>query len=154
MNIPKTLIRTTLTLTLGACLIWPFLDAAKADADGTLPSVIQSGLALYASGGAEVAVSAWEKAGPLERDRKAEDFADEFRLLEKSVGHYRSFELIETKDLSKTSKIHYLSMNFDRGAIFASFQVYKTSKDWVVQNMDFDTRPEMILPWLARHEAK
>ena len=154
MSIPKTLIRTTLALTIVACLILPILDAANADADGTLPSVIQSGLALYASGGAEVAVSAWEKAGPIERDRRAEDYADEFRLLEKSVGHYRSFELIESKDLSKTSKIHYLSLNFDRGAIFASFHVYKTSKDWVVQNMDFDTRPEMILPWLARNADK
>ena len=154
MNITKTLIRSALALGISACLVLPFLDAAKAEADGTLPPVIQSGLALYASGGPDVAVSAWEKAGPLERDKKAEEYADEFKQLEKSLGHYKSFEVIETKDIAKTSKMFYLSMNFERGAVFASFQVYKTSKDWVIQNMDFDTKPEAIMPWLMQSKGK
>ncbi len=154
MNITKTLIRSTLALGIGACLILPFMDAAKADADGTLPPVIQSGLALYASGGPDVAVSAWEKAGPLERNKQAEDFADEFKQLEKSVGHYRSFELIETKEIGKPYKVYSLSMNFERGAVFGSFQVYKTTKDWVVENMDFDTKPEAIMPCLVHSVEK
>ncbi|MBI2947735.1 MAG: hypothetical protein HYY23_08810 [Verrucomicrobia bacterium] len=154
MNITPILIRSTLALSISACVILPLLNVAKAEPDGVLPPVIQSGLALYASGGSEVAVSAWEKAGPLERDRKAGDYAAEFKQLEKTIGHYRSFEVLETREIGKATRIHYLALNFERGAVFASFQVYKTSKDWVVQDMDFDTKPEVILPWLAQSGAK
>jgi hypothetical protein len=41
------------------------------------------------------------------------------------------------------------AINFERGAVYARFVVYHAERDWVVQNMDFSTRPESILPWLS-----
>ena len=41
------------------------------------------------------------------------------------------------------------SLNFERGAVYASFLVYKTSKDWIVQHMDFNTKPEWHPTFLA-----
>jgi hypothetical protein len=43
----------------------------------------------------------------------------------------------------------YLSINFERGAVFGRFVFYQTGKEWVVQDMDFSVKPETIMPWLA-----
>jgi hypothetical protein len=40
-------------------------------------------------------------------------------------------------------------MNFERSAIYARFMLYRNDKAWVLQNMDFNPRPEAIMPWLA-----
>ena len=37
-------------------------------------------------------------------------------------------------------------MNFERGVVYASFLVYNAEKDWVAQKMDFNTKPETIVP--------
>lgn len=150
----KMLIRSALVLTIGTCLLLPILRAADADLTNPIPAIVQAGLAVFASGGAEPAVLAWRKGGPLEGEKDATAQTENFRQMERSFGHYRSYELIETKDIAKSSKIIYLAMNFERGASFARFLVYRTRKDWIVQDMDFDTKPEAIMPWLAVHEAK
>jgi hypothetical protein len=55
----------------------------------------------------------------------------------------------QTKGVSRNSEVIYLSINFEQGLVYARFLVYKTEKDWVVQNMDFSDRPEALMPWLA-----
>ncbi|MBM3835763.1 MAG: hypothetical protein FJ403_21340 [Verrucomicrobia bacterium] len=151
----KTLLRFAFvpTLLLASYLLWPLVRAAQGEGD-TLPPILQAGLSAYASGGPEAAIVAWRKGGPLESDRKALEHADDFKEMQRTFGHYRSHELIETKDVSKASKIVFLAMNFERGAAYASFLTYKTSKDWVVQDMDFSTKPETIMPWLALGAGK
>ena len=77
-----------------------------------------------------------------------------FRRIDRLLGNYQNFEAIDAKPIGKTSQIVYLSMNFERGAVFAKFTLYRTAKDgWVVQHMDFNTRPEAIMPWLAVSES-
>ncbi len=60
-----------------------------------------------------------------------------------------TFEQIDTKPIGARSRIVYLSIHFQRAAIYARFLVYRTDKDWVVENMDFRPKPETIMPWLA-----
>ena len=50
---------------------------------------------------------------------------------------------------TRSSKIVYVSIEFDRGAVYGGFLVYKTDQDWVVQNMEFNIKPELILPGLT-----
>lgn len=137
-----------------ACFVIPYFLTAKAEPNSPIPPIVQAGLAVYASGGADPALSVWRKGGALDNEKSSEDHLDELKHWEKSIGHYKSYELIETKDIGTASKVFYLAMNFERGAVYASFVVYKTRKDWVVQSMDFDTKPEEILPWFARNGAK
>ncbi len=56
---------------------------------------------------------------------------------------------MRTKRVSQNSEVIYLAMNFERGAVYGRFRVYCTDGDWVVQNMDFSTRPEAVMPWLS-----
>jgi hypothetical protein len=154
MNIRKTLIRSALALSLGFCVILPLIRAAQPESSTAIPSIVQAGFVSYASGGPDPALSIWRKGGPLETDKKAAVQADDFKQAERSFGNYKSYEVIESKEVGKTSKIVYLSMNFERGAAYLSFHVYRTSKDWVVQGMEFNTKPELIMPWLILNSGK
>jgi hypothetical protein len=154
MKTTKSFLPTITALSLGLCLAWPLIRDLKAQRASSLPPLIESGLAVYASGGPGPAILSWRKGGPSAGDKEAVETADELKQLEKSLGHYKSYDLIERKEISKRSEILYLSLNFERGAVFANFLVYKTSKDWVVQNMDFNTEPTLIMPWLGSVREK
>jgi hypothetical protein len=85
----------------------------------------------------------------MEGDSKVTSQSNYFRRLYRTAGNYKSYEVIETKRISQTSEIIYLSVNLERAAIYARFVLYRTDKDWVVQNMDFSSKPEAIMPWFA-----
>ena len=81
--------------------------------------------------------------------RKAASQSSYFRRLDQALGNYKSYDLVETKAIGPSSEILYLAINFERGAVYARFLVYRTDKAWVVQDMDFTTKPEAIMPWVA-----
>lgn len=85
----------------------------------------------------------------MESDSKPGAQADTFRQLDRTIGSYKSYDIIETKRLSKSSQILYLAMNFEHAVVYARFLLFRTDKDWVVQNMDFSVKPEALMPWLA-----
>lgn len=85
----------------------------------------------------------------MEGSNKAATQAGYLRNLSRGLGNYKSHELIQSKEISRASQVIYLSINFERGVVYSRFLVYRTEKDWVVQNMDFSDRPEAVMPWLA-----
>lgn len=126
------------------------LTAMAAEHGTVLPEVLQAGFVLYPKGGAELALDAWRKGGLA--DERGERLASQiayFKQTERAVGNYRSYEVIDIKPVSASSKVLYLAVNFERGVIFARFMIYRTERDWVVQTMDFNTRPETLMPWLS-----
>ncbi len=90
----------------------------------------------------------------MEGSNKAAAQARYFRSLGQALGNYKSHEFLETKAIGRSSQVLYLSINFDKGAVYGRFLLYRTEKDWVVQNMDFNDRPEAIMPWLALGEQR
>jgi len=101
---------------------------------------------LYERNGPDLAFDTFQRGGLLEGNAS---LVRTFKEIANSVGDYKSFEVIAIKEIAKSSRIVYLSMNFKRGAVYARFLIYKSETDWVVQNMNFSTRPETIMPWLA-----
>ena len=154
MKVIKAILGGSVALGLGLGLFLPLTRRVQADPDSPVPAVLQAGFTLYSSGGADAAVLAWRKGGPLEGDGRAAEQTDGLKQMEHPLGNYKSFEMIETREIGKTSRILFCSLNFGRGAVFASFQMYRATKDWVVQDMEFDTKPEAIMPWLTSVEAK
>jgi len=138
-----------------ACgLLWSSLQAVAADSAWPVPPLIQSGFTLWAKGGADPALNVWEKGGLMEGDSKVAGQSAYFRRLDRAIGNFKSFEVVEAKKIGQTSQIIYLVINFERGAVFARFVFYRTDKNWVVQNMDFNTKPEAIMPWLSFEGGK
>ena len=137
--------RWLLVLSLGCWWIWPINPAQAVG----LPPVIENGFTLWTKGGADPAFNAWQKGGLIENHEKVADQVRYFKQLDRVVGNFKVCELIQAKPIGRSSQILYLSMNFERGAIFARFLLYRADDKWVVQNMDFSSRPEAIMPWLA-----
>src|SRR5437016_10301281 len=116
MKISKSIVVPVLVIGIALGIAEPFRRSHGADARISLPPVILSGLSAYASGGPEVALNAWRKGGPLELDEKARGQLDDFKHLEKPFGNYKTYELIDSKEIGNRSKLLYLTLNFTRGA--------------------------------------
>jgi len=151
MNISKVMFRSVLLLGLGCCCLLPFSHArAAAGAPAPVPDIIQKGFSLWAKNRqASWAFDAWKIGGLMEQDNKPDTLSRYFNRINLTLGAYKSYEVIETKRISQDSGVIYLSVNFDRAVIFGRFMMYRTDKDWVVQNMDFSPKPEAMMPWLA-----
>lgn len=133
---------------LSSCL---FLSLpARGASSSAPPAIVEAGFLSWAKGGAvETILNGWQRGGLMEGRNKAALQAGYFRNLSSTLGNYRSHEFIQNKSISPQSQVIYLAINFERGVVYGRFLLYKTEKDWVVQNMDFSERPEAIMPWLA-----
>lgn len=135
-------------LTLLLLLITPAYAYAE-EQEHTIPPIIVEGLKQYASGGPEAAIKTWIKGSAMEK--KLEDilaYAKSFREIEEFYGKYLTFQLIEIKEIAETSRVITISMDFERGPIYASFLAYKTDVRWLLVSFDFNTKPEVIIPGL------
>jgi hypothetical protein len=133
----------------GVCLLSPRHSRA-ADTELAIPRVIEKGFKVWADKDTpSYAFDVWKKGGLLEDDAKPTTLANYFTRIDRTVGNYKSFELIDSKVVNQSSVIYYISVNFEHAVVYARFLVYHTGGDWVVQNMDFSTRPEAVMPWLA-----
>jgi hypothetical protein len=149
MNVHRILTRVALFLVVVGGALLVLAAAPRADSMSSVPGIVQDGLHSWEKNGASYALDIWQKGGLMEGDNKPMALSNYFRRIDRIIGNYRSFEVIDTKRISQRSEVLYLSMNFERTAIYARFLLFRTEKDWVVQNMDFSPRPEAIMPWLA-----
>jgi hypothetical protein len=118
------------------------------------PSQIQKGFSLYPSGGIEAAFGAWRQGGPADADRGFSIQMQALKRIASNLGNYKNFEVVDSKSIGSKSRIFYISVHFERGAIFSSFLVYNTTgSDWIVQRVLFHTAPENIMPWLAMKQS-
>lgn len=131
-------------LSIAQCCLWQAVGA-----NAPVPVALEKGFQLLKSAGPVPAFEAWREGGVLDDAAKTSDEATKFNEMVKLLRNYRSYEVIEVKEIGKTSKILYVSMSFERGVLYGSFLVWKSERDWIVQRMDFNTKPEVIMPWLA-----
>ncbi len=150
MNLRLLLARLVLVLSLLCAGLLLSAPTATADPNPPVPAVLDAGFSFYAKAGAELALDTWRKGGLAEVDGvKIAAQLGYIRQAERAVGNYRSYDVIEARRIGASSRILYLSINYQRGAVYARFVVFRTEKDWVVQSMDFSLKPETIMPWLA-----
>jgi hypothetical protein len=150
MKVFNIVVCSGLAVAIGSYLTLSPHQAAGAGPNLPLPPVIEAGFDSWAKGGgADAILGGWQRGGLMEGSSKAATQAGYFRNSAQTLGTYKSHEIIQTKAVSRASQVIYLSINFERGLVYGRFLVYRTEKDWVVQNMDFSDRPEALMPWLA-----
>jgi hypothetical protein len=116
-----------------------------------IPPIIKSGLTAYKASGPEAAIIAWIKGSPFDGSKDAMSQANLFKQVETFYGKYLDYTPIAVINLTPTTKIIYLSMNFTSGPVFCKFLVYKIQvqgKDsWILSGkFNFHTEPEQVLP--------
>ena len=154
MKIIKVNALSVLAFGLGFCCLTFCVRAVAAEPDSSIPSVIRAGFDFFQKQRPEQGVDAWKEGGLVGEEFKSTPHATYFRQAERTLGKYVSYEWVATKIVGKSSKILYLAINYERGAVYARFLVYRTERDWVVQSMNFNTRPEALMPWLAFEEGQ
>jgi hypothetical protein len=152
----KSKIRWVLFLGVGGIVAWAILRTTAADpvpAPAAAGLVIQDGFKLWEKSGPSGAFYEWQKDGLMEGTAKYTALSAYFRRLDRALGGYKSYDIVETKNVGERSQIVYLAINFERTAMYARFVLYQTPKKCVVQNMDFSPKPEAVMPWLAFQEV-
>ena len=124
------------------CLLAPISALAEND----LPSIVLAGLNEYKVKGPDAAVKAWIKGSAFETSIEAMSQANTFRQVEAMYGAYIGYQVIKVKEISKTSKLAYVSIDYEKGPLFSSFLSYKSGEKWLLASFTFNMKPEVILP--------
>lgn len=123
------------------------LASDKVGAKATdLPPIVTAGMNAYKSGGPDEAVKTWIQGSPMEGSRDVLSEANILRQVQDFYGAYQSFDVISMRDLSPTARIIYVTMNYQKGPLFAKFVVYHSEKGWILTTFTFNTKEEAVLP--------
>jgi len=111
-----------------------------------IPKILLSGFDAYKAEGPEAAIRAWLKGSSIEGSKDALSQANVLRQVQDYYGSYKTFELIQSRNLTPTTRVIYLALNYEKGPLFAKFMVYKTAEGWILVNFSFNTKEELIIP--------
>jgi hypothetical protein len=111
-----------------------------------LPKILLSGSEAYKAEGPEAAIKTWLKGSSMEGSRDALSQANILRQVQDFYGAYKSFELISSRNLTPTTRVIYLALDYEKGPLFAKFMFYRSEQGWIVVNFAFNTKEELIIP--------
>ena len=149
MKVFKLIALSASSLALALGFLLPLVRTTAAENESPIPPVIQSGFVFFEKQHPEQGLDAWKAGGLVGELFPLVANGEYFKQAERTLGKYESYEWIATKKVGQSSRVIYLSINYSRGAVFARFLMYRAAKSWVVQSMDFNTRPEALMPWLT-----
>ncbi len=129
-------------LTLVILMCGPIKFVVAAD----LPDSIIQGMTVYQDLGAEAAIKAWLSGSPMEGDKDALAQADILKQIEGFYGKFTGYESIKEVDITSTSRLQYIQINYEKGPLFTYFLTYKKGEEWVIVNFKFHTEPGTIFP--------
>lgn len=117
-----------------------------AQTPNTVAPVIASGLDAYKAKGPEEAVKAWLKGSPLEGSKEALTQANSLRQIQDYYGAFIGYDIFSVWNISPTTQVQYLALNYESGPVFAKFLIYKKQQGWVLISFSFNTKEDAILP--------
>ena len=113
-----------------------------------MPKIVRLGLDAYKNGGPDDAVTAWLQGSVLGGSKEALDAANLLRQVRTVYGAYLGFDVISVRDLTPTTRVLYLALDYDSGPVFARFVVYRAKPGWIVTDFLFDRKEDLVLPVL------
>tara|TARA_R110002073_G_scaffold171076_2_gene328026 strand:+ start:250 stop:681 length:432 start_codon:yes stop_codon:yes gene_type:complete len=121
-----------------------FVSGVFADSGRDL---VERGLAAYSKEGARAAIEVWIKGSGLEGSKDALSQANVLRQVEDFYGNYEGHDIIDEHEISPRSSMISLAINYNKGVLFARFQIYKTSNSsWVATEFKFATEAVQLFP--------
>jgi len=111
-----------------------------------VPDTILRGMGDYAFQGAEAAVKAWTKGSTLEGSPEALIQVNSLKQVESLYGKFLNHHIIQVHEMTPSTLIVYLSINYERGPLFARFIAYRLKDSWILPEFSFHIRPEAVFP--------
>ena len=126
------------------------LLAFSATASAQAPSaraLFEQGAQAYLKDGANAAIAAWLKGSALEGNTQATSQANTLRQIEDFYGKPESFEVLLENKLSDRSNIILAVLNYQKGGLYARFQVFRlASGSWVITEFKLHTEAAVLFP--------
>jgi hypothetical protein len=119
-------------------------DSGQKKAVGDIPPFLIGGMDAYKATGPDDAVKAWIKGSPVEGSKDALSQANLLRQVQDFYGAYRNFDVVSARELSTSTRIIYVILNYDKGPLFAKFVIYRAEQGWILTSFNFNTKDEMI----------
>ncbi len=111
------------------------------------PSIIKDGFDAYKEKGAASAFETWLRGSALEGDTTTKlSVLGGITQIEAAYGKVESFEVIATFTPTARLRRVYAVSYHAKGPVFSYFDLYKSEKSWVIYMLNFNTKPQDILP--------
>ena len=138
----------TFALFLCSCaFLLPYSASAAANPDSTdiqsaqgLPHIVASGLKAYKDAGPDEAVSTWTRGSTIDGSSQA----NLLHQIQELYGAYRTFDVIGSRQFGSRTQIIYLTLDFDKGPVFAKFVVYKSEQGSILASFNFSTKDDIL----------
>lgn len=111
-----------------------------------LPKVLVAGFDSYRAAGPDEALRVWLRNSPLEGSPDLGAQAKILHAAQGEFGPWRSFDVVGIHQVSPSTRIVYMTLDFDRGPLFAKFVLYRTEPGWIVTNLLFSPNDADVLP--------
>ena len=125
-----------------AMTLWP-LSAESQYSD--VPDFILTGLDAYTIGGTQAMMRVWLKDSPIRGSKEEGEQEIIIRQAEDFYGTYESYQIIHVTNLTPSTRIIYLAIDYMSGPLFGRIVAYKTKTRWVLTEMKFSTTSEKVL---------
>ncbi len=127
-------------------LWWPVSTESQ---DGDVPDFILTGLAAYSIGGEEAMMRAWLKDSPIRGNIRGVKEVDDQRIIirhaEDIYGTYESYQIIHVTNLTSSTRIIFLAIEYNSGPLFGRMVAYKRKTGWVVTEIKFSIISKNVL---------
>lgn len=110
-------------------------------------AVFANGVQAYMKGGANAAINEWLKGSALEGNPQATSQANSMRTIEDFYGKPEGHEILSESPVSERSVMLLAVINFQKGPVYARFQLYKLATgSWVVTEFKVHTDATQLFP--------
>ena len=111
------------------------------------PKIVVDAFEAYKKSGFEGAAKIWYKGSPLESNTTVQmNIKSGITKIETIYGRMIGYEVLKNLKISPSTNRTYAVMLYEKGPIFMYIDCYKSPKGWIIPEMMFNTKAQMILP--------
>ncbi|HEV3271120.1 MAG TPA: hypothetical protein VGZ93_02970 [Candidatus Methylacidiphilales bacterium] len=113
----------------------------------SLPKIITDGFDAYKKEGASKALDVWLAGSPIENDSTSRStVVGSLQTIESAYGKFSGYEHLGTVSFARSTKRYYFVILYEKGPLYAWFEVYKTGGKEIIPSFDCNTKAPLILP--------
>jgi hypothetical protein len=133
-------------LLFAMCMLTAPRAHSQAENGTPAPKILVNGFEAYRAAGPDEAMRVWLHNSPLEGTPDVEKQVQILHTAQGRFGQWRGFDIVSIRPVSASTRILYMTLDYDKGPLFAKFVLYHTEPGWIVTNMIFSPDDAEVLP--------
>jgi len=137
--------RMALFLSVVCVLAAPLLHS-QSESGPPVPKVLEAGFDAYRAGGPDEALRVWLRNSPLEGTPEIGKADQALHAAQAQFGQWRSFDIVSDHTISASTRVIYMTLDYDKGPLYAKFILYRTDPGYIVTSLLFSPNDTDVLP--------